>query len=650
VARIRQVDDVSIVEWDDSRLPATVAALRKLLDEAGDRLVLVDMSGSRCASADNLETLTEAATVCRDRGCTVGMYGLDPELAQLVEVMGLGEFLPPIVGRAEDDAVASIQGENGEPIQELEIDLSAAPTARYDALAEAATPPDGIDVASAGPQADSDLLMVDWADLTRTGYTVGGPKAEAIADATAGVAKGPPPTPPLREGEDYIDIDGDALGGAGGPSRPFQTEVLPAFQLDEGKGWSAKPQGGVGADFDAGDLSAEPAGVFGGEVGDFSPVDTDDGPPAFLKDGGSAAAEDTRPFGVPLQEQGDAEGTKAFKIPLQPQAEGTKPFGVPLRHEQPDGDESPRSFGTPRQGQEAGAGAPPQQPPAGGPFEDTSPYYAGDEDDQTVMFQPGALAAGLEAAGAGGPFDAEGGDAAYQGGVFGEDSDDQMVMFQPGAQELAMLADAAAQATPPPAGGQAPGQQVPPGTPPDGQQQQRLASFLPEDESDDQTVMFQPGAFDAALLAEVAAAAGPESRVPEPEVADPPARDRGPAAEPDLSEDEAEVRDFVHDYAISSQIHVQMLERFMKAGEETLGPADLQSTVGGSRTEMSRVLDQLVQSRLVRRTRSPRVRGGTGFVFSPSPRNRSTVVSLLKLWDAPSGRSRVSTWLDQATT
>lgn len=58
------------------------------------------------------------------------------------------------------------------------------------------------------------------------------------------------------------------------------------------------------------------------------------------------------------------------------------------------------------------------------------------------------------------------------------------------------------------------------------------------------------------------------------------------------------------------------------------------------------MLDQLVQARLVRRSRSPRVRGGTGFVLSASPMARGTLVRLLKAWQAPSSRARVASWFN----
>jgi hypothetical protein len=60
---------------------------------------------------------------------------------------------------------------------------------------------------------------------------------------------------------------------------------------------------------------------------------------------------------------------------------------------------------------------------------------------------------------------------------------------------------------------------------------------------------------------------------------------------------------------------------------------------------MRSILDELVQCRLVRRTRCSRVRGGTGFLFSASPATRNQIVRLIKLWQGPETRAQVAGWL-----
>lgn len=157
--------------------------------------------------------------------------------------------------------------------------------------------------------------------------------------------------------------------------------------------------------------------------------------------------------------------------------------------------------------------------------------------------------------------------------------------------------------------------------------------------------MFQPGSLDMALLAEVAAAAGPEQAIAAPAVEAPPAPAGRPAGRSLPDGFEVEVRLFMHDFAITSNLHLQVLDRFVKADTEILGRTDLQVATGGTRAQVIEIVDQFVQSRLVRRMRSPRIRGGSGFVFSPSPATRNTVTRLLKMWQNPQDRQKVSGWL-----
>ncbi|RMG07542.1 MAG: hypothetical protein D6731_23605 [Planctomycetota bacterium] len=202
---------------------------------------------------------------------------------------------------------------------------------------------------------------------------------------------------------------------------------------------------------------------------------------------------------------------------------------------------------------------------------------------------------------------------------------DETVMIQPGALEAALLQAGLAGGVGSPAPAAAP---------------------RPSAESavdGDETVMFQPGALDAALLAEVAKAAGPVEEPSAPPVeASPPAR---AAAGSDLSPEEQELRRFVHEHALGSPLHLQVLEHLLAAGERTLGADDLQAATGGERGAVLSVLEQFAQSRLVRRTRSVRVRGGTGFRFAGSPQRRGVVTRLLRQWADPEGRRKLGDWL-----
>jgi len=110
---------------------------------------------------------------------------------------------------------------------------------------------------------------------------------------------------------------------------------------------------------------------------------------------------------------------------------------------------------------------------------------------------------------------------------------------------------------------------------------------------------------------------------------------------------EVEMRLFLLDFAISSRLHLQVLDVFAKAAEEAVGRSDMQLATGGPRAQVVDILDQYVQARLVRRTRSPRIRGGTGFVFSPSPAIRNSVMRLLQMWRDPGGRAKLGSWLEE---
>lgn len=591
---IRQADDVSIVDWGAEL--SIIGEIRALVEAGAARRVLLNMAACQGLRADDLETLTEAFTVCQDRGCQIGMFGVSDSMARLVEVMDLAGDLPPVLGKGEQEALTALRAGkqitagNGrpqaaaqQPIIDFDLDPAHAPTARFDphqVMSDGAPAPAP---APTGQQGDDDLLAIDWTPLLATGYQLGGQGAAQLMNSLGPVpaTSALPPRPaevPTRAARRPPAVDDDVIDlGDLAPARvplrdrtAFKTEVLPAFDLEQ-------------ADRDQPDRT--PTRVLGGRGdgdADFSPVDTGQGgpPPAFLRQHpGQHPGQPTPPppgHGLPTHAQ-----------PGQGRAGAER--------------KSERLTGRPPQQVPAAAAAAPPAHGHGGPGSPVNPYY----ESASLM-----------------------------------ESDDQTVMIQPGMIDAAMLASVMAEAAPP-----AP-----------------VSEPQAQGEEDDETVMFQPSALDAALLAEVAAVAGPESTLAPPRVEEPPqpapppglppaavaavtaAARAGEDAPPDGRD--VELRLFLHDHALSSPLHLQVLEKLVKSSEATFGKTDLQLATGSPTGAVSSVLDQLVQSRLVRRTRSPRVRGGTGFVLSASPQARNTLVRLIKAWQAPSSRAKVAGWLD----
>lgn len=224
-----------------------------------------------------------------------------------------------------------------------------------------------------------------------------------------------------------------------------------------------------------------------------------------------------------------------------------------------------------------------------------------------------------------------------------EDSD-ETIMFAPGALDLALAAAAAAaaeeaEAAPDPT----PADPPPPlvsATPAPVTAPAPVAAAPQAGLTDDETVMISPGMLDAALLAEVAKAAGQESSfapppTPEPEPAPAPA----PVVVP--TGDEVAVRLFLLDHGIKSDTHVELLSRLLKE-ERVVGPSDFD--LAG---DLRPLLDQLAQSRILKRQRSARVKGGSGYLLAPSPQARGTVTRLARMWADPQGRAKVSAWLNE---
>lgn len=591
MGHIRLVEDVAVVEWSPLHLPDLVAELKTHLDEHQGRRVLVNLARADLR-ADELETLSQAASICRERNAPLAGYGASDDLQRLVEVLHIGGELPPLLACGEAEAVGAIRrdGHNvgaapAAPVPtpapvpapipapalvgaEL-VDLGTAVTERFDPISDALDdvgPPSGA-VTGARAKAEQgadDLLAINWTDLASTGYQIGGPGGERLsAEAARGT---PTPRRAPKPDDDVIDLDDPAPGQRkkpAQPARPFQkTEILPAFKVEEGTRdsgeWSARPAAAFAAPEDGGD--------------DYSPLDQGSAaPPSFL-----------------AQQQ---------QAPTPPPQKRASPPTRPVAGRRP-----------------APAQPPPAQPPAPQPAQPAgvNPYYDDDGDEQTVMFQA-TVPVPVEPA----P------QAPVPSGMF-TDSDDQMVMFQPAAQDLALLAQVAQQAA---------ADEAPPAYVEEAAEEEEL--------SQDETIMFQPGALDAALLAEVAAAAGPETHIPPPPVAEPPEPEVPALHLPDGRE--VELRLFMHDYAIGSELHLSLLDRFLRAGDETVVPQDL--PMNGDREAVLGVVDQFVHSRLLRRTRSPRARGGTGFVFAPSPQVRGLAVRLVKLWQTSGSRPKVTAWL-----
>ena len=217
------------------------------------------------------------------------------------------------------------------------------------------------------------------------------------------------------------------------------------------------------------------------------------------------------------------------------------------------------------------------------------------------------------------------------------DDSDETIMFAPGALDLALAAAAAAAAVE--------AEAAPDPTPADpGPAPVASVAPAPERLSDDETVMISPGMLDAALLAEVAKAAGEESSftppaTPAPEAAPTPLPAVAPALIP--SGDEVAVRLFLLDHGINSEVHVELLSRLLRE-ERVIGPSDFDLP-----GDLRPALDQMAQSRLLKRQRSARVKGGSGYLLAPSPQARGTVTRLARMWSDPQGRAKVSAWLNE---
>lgn len=624
MAQIRHVNEVAILEFDGDALTDLMGTLRAHVDgeEHSARTILVDLKNLQELSADGIETLTEAAIVCRERGCDIGMFSLHEDVWRLLDALELAPHLPRVLPGDEDTALAKLEEEAvvpplaeapalpespalPEPLPDT-AETPALPTplpARSLIPPDAPTPAEGIDLEitfdaataptarfgpiPSGPEAYIDqpseqLLQIDWGDLVKTGYQISGTNAQAIHAAVAAEESAPKPAveeaySPLDSGD--LDTPPPAVSRAA--EQPDTRPMVPPREATPPAAEPAQQHPAVtayaessGDGEDQGTLMFQPGADFAAQL--------------------AAATQGSRP---PEAQDGEARGAGDDQgtMMLQPNAA----LMAELEHATQDLERS--------QSREI-----PPAVAAPGQAQPSAFVEASDEGDQTVMFQPGvdlaAELARLEAADAAAAAAAASPAPAALSPEVAEFDTEQTL-------DPAYLRNLKAQQQP------------------------------PQGDEEEQTIMFQPGALDAALLAEVAAAAGPEQLPDDPPVSAPPPALEQRQASLGLNGAHAELKVFMHDYALNSALHLELLTRFAQAGERALGPADLRSP-GNSGGRVTDVVDQFVQCKLVRRTRAPRVRGGMGFLFSPSPKVRGLVKQLLQLWEAPQSRSTVSTWLE----
>lgn len=592
---IREVQGVPIVAWQQpDAIQTAPAELRGFFSEReGVERLLLDLSACEDLNASSMEALTEAFRVCADRKARVGMFGLNFSTLQLIEILGLHTNLPPHMGETEAEAVAKITSNGAAPppppppAQELTFEVPPATGGvelEFDLESEPATkkPVDiefDLDVGTA-PTARFDPAAV--AEATGTSVDVGLTTILWNDLASQGYVIG-------GEGADEI------------MAAAASTQVAPTPAAAPAAG---APVGAPGIDF--GDL--EPAGGASDEDESDEGASWTAAPaaPAGTIDFGSPGAGSID-FGAPPPDPAAAPAG-AFGAPPPGGAFGGAAMVSSGLFGAPQGDFSPV---------DSGAGAPPAAvaqagPPPGAPVPGGMGGIAPDDDvpddsNETIMFAPGALDQALA-------------EAAAKAAAEAAAAPDPTPAAPP--EPVVPVAEPAPVAAAPAPAAPAP---------------------TPEEESgfyasDNETVMIQPGMLDAALLAEVAKAAGEETATPappveEPQAAPPPATNTVPTG------DELAVRLFVLDQGIKSDLHIEVLGRLLKF-EKVIGPEDLK--IEG---DVRSVLDQFAQSRLLRRQRSARVRGGNGFVLSASPAARGTVTRLWRMWSNPQGRAKLSAWV-----
>src|SRR5271169_458128 len=96
--RVRRVDDVAIIDWSHKDVATVVPRIRALVDADEAKRLLLNMHEVETLKGEGLETLTEALSVCEDKGCTLAMYGLNTFLTSLLDIMDLHGVMPAIVG------------------------------------------------------------------------------------------------------------------------------------------------------------------------------------------------------------------------------------------------------------------------------------------------------------------------------------------------------------------------------------------------------------------------------------------------------------------------------------------------------------------------------------------------------------------------
>lgn len=549
--RVRQVDDVAIVDWSHKDVATVVPRIRALVDANQAKRLLLNMREVETLKGEGLETLTEALSVCEDKGCTLGMFGLNTYLTQLVDIMGLHEVMPTIVGTEESEALTRVRTlEPGAPrdevlaAEEIEfdpVDSGAASEGPARAAADGAedvefefeeptSRPGGRPPSKKSPlatvkfergakptpneQTDEDLLGVAWGDLVAQGLAIGGPAAADIVARVKSEATAPTrslgPTKDTATRATKVPEELEPI--------EHKTAIIPAFSIGS-EVRNAADQLEQSEEEENLEVDFEPSASSGER-----PVR-----PLF----GTA---DPEPSGWSPVDESSARPTKRSPSARLPQP-ATPPTPRPATPQPATARPAQRPAAAPPAA--AARTSPPTQPPATGGM---------DQGDETVMFQPDGLL----------------------------------------AEVLAAVA---------------PTEPAPPATP-------SRATSRPE--------------------------------------AAPAMVTRGGGAAPPVRSDNGveELKKFLGDYAMVSELHLRVLDKFSREGvEKVLGRPEVQSAVGGSAAAISSILEDFVQARLIRRRRSPRIRGGTGFLYSPSPRTRNAVIRLLRRYEDGTTRAEVMSWV-----
>jgi hypothetical protein len=648
--RVRRVEDVAIVDWTHKDVATLVPRLRALVESREASRALLNMAEVETLKGEGLETLIEALHVCEEGGCVLGMFALCTYVSKLIDIMDLRAVMPASLGANEGEAVVRLRTlkpsrersipakvgsgsaqsgrEGGVTVAQVEIEfepqepVKAAPAApraptrsaagdleldiemptpaaktRPAAASPASSPPLAVtlkfDKSIVGAVHDSadDMLAISWADLAAQGIQIGGPggrELSAKANADAGMI-GAPGAPAISDGTR--------------PTAKFPTKSA---------------SGELEIDIEEAPAPLKPR-AFKTEVITTFELDSADAEEELAKSPATPAfrADETRGDDDTSELEVDFEPVRVEEVGFGPDVIGLPVTQALFGESAPDetgwspldAPSSPPAKPSPVETVSERAPTPPRPlparpvptPPTASP-QTRTPTAPLPAQQPTPPSRPGAR----PPASAPAPVTHKGqaappSPAAPAPGYLAADGGDETVMFQPDG----LLAEVLAAVTPTPAA-------------PEG----------PADTSLDVSV--RPRADDTALDLQAAA---PAPATPAPAAA---------STHDDL-------RKFLVDYAIVSELHLRVLERFSREGtEKVLGRPEVQAAVGGSAAGVASIIEDFVQARLLKRRRSPRVRGGTGFLYSPSPKTRNTVKRLLRLYEESETRAQVLSWVQAA--